>query len=308
MVLGWIGIPVASFIWYGETLHFSMSDAVMGQRAVMAVAAMAVGATLPWTARPVIAALERRRQRELAREVERTLGWARKDRAANCSVRIAGLASMKLTVGHPRLPKALRFDTNDDGRDERIGDPKLDDRIRVEADQSGLVLAALGPQARAELAELLDDCDRLEVRDETLIVHTSARRAPEELVDLGTSMLGFLEQLKFPPSKVPARLEQRFREDALPGAREAALKALLTHHPESVPGRALAKEILQGDDTRLGLLVAQTLGDEAMIQKFEARVEGSRGRLAVSADPEAGGGLSLDRRAQAGALSAPKKK
>lgn len=306
-MLGWIAIPVMAFGWYSEALHFSMSDAVMNQHLLTAVGAMAGGVTLPWTARPFLAALERRRQREKAREVQQALMWVTKERSMQRDVRIAGLASMKLSISHRKLAERLTFDDESGPPRERVGDPALDGELRVSPEDSNLVLAALTPPVRAALAALLEDCDRLELRDQALTVHTSARRSGEELTLLGTAMIELMQLLQFPTADIPRRLEERFRDDPLPGVRDAALKALLSHHRESTEGRAIAQELLHGDDVRLGLLAAQAMQDEAAIARFEARIEGNRGRISVTDDVREDGRLSLDRRARQGALSSTKK-
>jgi hypothetical protein len=284
-----------------------MSDAVMGQRLLLAAGITAAGLASPLISKPIYRMLDRRRQREKAAKVQQQLMWASSERSLLRDVRISGLAAMRFRVGHPRLAANLEFSGRTTRGLIKTGDGELDEFLHLDAAEAAMGLAAFTPEVRARLVRILEFADSLEMRDKELVVTVSARLTEEALAGIGRTMIEVVEACRFDMRVAPERLLERFRQDPLPGVRDAALVALLKNHRLSEEGEAIAAELLGGGDIRLGLLAAESLNDRAMVAKFEGLMEGNRGRLAVSEDPEARGALSLDAKAREGALSAAKK-
>jgi len=296
-------LPVLAASWYSSTLHFQMSNEEMSARLLWMVPPIAGGLLLPWLMKPLAGALERRRQREKASRVQQQLMWVSKQRSLQRDVRIVGFRGMKLTVGHKKVPGALVFEDGTPRPELRVGHAEIDERLRMEAEAAPFLLAVLGPEARRHLTFLLHNTESLELKEGELVAMVPATRSEDDLIELGKTMIEFVEEARIEPETVPERLVERFRSDPADGVRTAALTALLTQCRAAPEAEALGAELMGGSDARLGLLAATVLGNEERIAHFEARIEGSRGRLAVSADAGDEGKLSLDVRAREGALS-----
>ena len=263
----------------------------------------AAGWAAPFLTMPFERLVLRTRQRRTGEALQRALEPVAHHEGVSLDIVPSGLNRLRVHVRRSGLPTGLRLGS--EGfveRGHRIGDPFIDPRVRIEGDEVE-AFAALSPAARELFDDLLAKHASLRLADGSvsLTVLVSVRR--RGLDGLIKTMANVAHALAVPPGGARKRLVERYRTDPEIGVRGRALDTLLEHYPHSYEMRELADEIIAGDDVGLALKVARACDRPEDVARLEARVEGGRGRLALSAEPGVGGGLTVAEGAPDGALS-----
>ncbi|MCP4867421.1 MAG: hypothetical protein GY898_01720 [Proteobacteria bacterium] len=240
---------------------------------------------------------------EAASAVQQALMWARNDRKLMRDVRRLDDGGLAIRIGRPELPEALSARSGSAPEASRTGDAEFDRAIAPGADSVGPLLAALDAAGRARLRVLADGAADFALADGVLEARYDGDLGTDKLTERGKELIEISDLLAAGFGDVPGGLTARFLSDPSPAVRKTALDRLLRGFPD-LPGAVdVGTEVLAGSDPRLGLVAARALGRTADVARFEAMLEGQRGRLAVSAAEGDEGGLALTSEAGAGALS-----
>lgn len=241
---------------------------------------------------------------EIVGAVQQALMWARKDRSLMRDVRREPSGEVVIRIGTEQLPPGLWGRSGASNRSSsRTGDADLDAVLQLGDGAAGAVLAALDASARAALRDLVGEAEEVRIDDGVLEARYSADGSAELLTGCGTALIELVEALVEGSKDVPRGLALRFREEASPSVREAALTRLLHGFPNDASTAEVGAEVLAGAEPRFGLIAAAALDRPADAARFKALLEGQRGRLAVSTAEGGEGGLALASEAGPGALS-----
>ncbi len=239
--------------------------------------------------------------------VQQALMWFRNDRALVRDVRREEDGAISIGIGHRRLSRALEGRSGRADEAAPSGDPALDEAWRCEPGSAGAVLAALDADGRRSFGALVRSAARAELVDGMLRMtwadEGGGDGADDPLLDRAKEVIAVVDALVAAGEEVPRRLVQRYETEAAPAVREAAVAALLGEFGTSDEAAALGPALVAGDDPRFGLVAARALHRPDAAARFEAMLEGRRGRLAVSAEAGDAGGLAIADRAGPGALS-----
>ncbi len=125
------------------------------------------------------------------------------------------------------------------GSEQDLGDPVLDDLAYIQGPPDQL-LAALTETTRGRLRDLVARGGRVEDRTVQLVVRDTQPR-PGWLPDRARELQELAIRLAVHPKRRVAALARSAQRDPLPAVQLAALRVLLTEHPEKTPTALLTQ-------------------------------------------------------------------
>jgi hypothetical protein len=299
-------VGIALFVFYGSSCAAMTGATILDQNAatgvpfglgvVATLVAMCVapGLAIWWVGR------HGRRVEAVRRRIVNTL----RDRGVNATLHTVGGSggnrfALVFSDDRAQLPTGLTLSRQGlPVPDLKTGDVAFDKDVRVSGDPLE-ASSALNAEGRARFLKLLELAPKAELHHGRLKLELNPWTSLDTVVEAAEAMADAIEGLRR-PEDAPAALAAIARNDEDGAVRRAALLQLLDSAPGAPAARALADELLAGDDLQAALVVARTLGMEERAAELTSLGDSQRGKLGLA--EEQGGEVALAGR-RAGALS-----